>query len=198
ADAVAGWLDRLDQGQWQRAALKFGPHDLQSVVDETETVLEAGDHHAFDAGKRRGAPLSAVGAAVVAYRRQAANVTFAAVVIRGHARVVKESEQFVAMLEQASPDTQAFGMAGALAQEQLIETVDDLAVGLGEGFAAQLRTILAQLDGVLKQGEQRLDERPHRWAGQFCAQLGQFTQQVGQTALLGTVQAVVSRVEIAD
>src|SRR5262249_58714560 len=88
-----GWdgrRDRLGKGERQGLALQFRTDDLQAVVDETEAILQAGDNHALDAGKRRGAPVGTVDAAVVACRRQAANVTLAAVVIRRHLRVVEE------------------------------------------------------------------------------------------------------------
>src|SRR5207302_1586099 len=78
------------------------------------------------------------------------------------------------------------------------ETIQDVLVSPVEGFPTQSVAVLAQLDGVLEQGEKRLNERPHGRAGQFVTQLGQFPQQVDQAALLRAVQAVVRRVEIAD
>jgi hypothetical protein len=50
----------------------------------------------------------------------------------------------------------------------------------------------------LKKFDQRLNERPHRLSGEFLAQPGQLAEQMDQAALLGAVQAVLRRVEIAD
>src|SRR5262249_43542271 len=63
---------------------------------------------------------------------------------------------------------------------------------------AELLSVLTQLDGILKQLDQRLNERAHRLPGKFLTQLGQFAEQVDQAPLFGAVQAVVGRVEIAD
>src|SRR5262249_10774860 len=71
-------------------------------------------------------------------------------------------------------------------------------VGRVERRATELLPILAQLDGILKQVDQRLNERPHRLPGKFLTQLGQFAEQMDQTTLLAAIQAVVGRVEIAD
>ena len=79
--------------------MQFGADGLQAVVDEAQTVLQTGGNHAFDAGERRGTPVGAMGAAVAACRRQAANVPFAPVVIRRHLRVVEECEALVAVFE---------------------------------------------------------------------------------------------------
>jgi len=54
------------------------------------------------------------------------------------------------------------------------------------------------LNGILKQLDQRLNERPHRLPGEFLTQLRQLAEQVDQAALFGAVQAVGHRVEIAD
>src|SRR5262245_53491824 len=98
----ARWLSRLVRGvrglgwvyqwQWQGLALHFGADNLQAVMDEAEAIFQAGDNHTLDAGKRRGTPVGAMGAPVVACRRQAANVPLAAVVIRWHTRVMEEGE----------------------------------------------------------------------------------------------------------
>jgi hypothetical protein len=64
----------------------------------------------------------------------------------------------------------------------------------GVGDALSVRT---QLDGILKQLDQRLNERPHRLPGEFLAELGQFAEQMDQAALFGAVQAVVRRVNAA-
>src|SRR5215218_2619417 len=110
---------RRSVGYWegQLFAFQLSSDGVQAVVDESQAVLQARDNDAFNAGKRRGTPLRSVDAAVVACRCQAANVTFAAVVIRRHARVSKESEQFVAMLEEPLPDALAFAVTGAAVQE---------------------------------------------------------------------------------
>src|SRR5947209_2134777 len=89
---LSAWLS---DGEWQWFAIELGAYDLQTVVNETNAILEAGDNNAFNACKGRSAPLGSVDAAVIACRRQAANVTFAAVVIRRHSRVIEEGEQLV-------------------------------------------------------------------------------------------------------
>jgi len=53
-------------------------------------------------------------------------------------------------------------------------------------------------NGISKQVNERLNERPHRLPGKFLTELGQFAEQVDQAALFGAIQAVVSRVEITD
>src|SRR5262249_45470571 len=51
---------------------------------------------------------------------------------------------------------------------------------------------------ALKPIDQRLNERPHRLPGEFLPELGPLAEQVDQAALLGAIQAVIHRVEIAD
>src|SRR6516165_8424268 len=83
-------------------------------------------------------------------------------------------------------------------QHQVVEPIDQPPVGRVERRAVESLPVLAQLDGIPKQLNQRLDERPHRLPGEFLAQSGQLAEQMDQAALLGAVQAVVRRVEIAD
>lgn len=188
----------IGHGQRQGLMLKRGPDRFQAVMDEAQSILEAGGDHTFDAGERRGAPLGAMDASVAACRRQAANIAFAPVVIRRHLRVIEEREQLAAVLEQAVPDPQALGMTAAASQQQIVEAIEDLPMRLVEGCRSQLRPVFAQLDRVLEQRHERLDEGPDRGRGKFLPQLGQFPQQMHQAALLGTFQAVVGRIEIAD
>ena len=100
----------LGQRQRQRLAPQLGTHDLDAILDEANTVLHAGDDDALEPGERRGTPVGSMRAAVVACRRQAADVPLGAIVVRRHLRVVQEGEQLVAVLEQPPPDPQAVGM----------------------------------------------------------------------------------------
>ena len=83
-------------------------------------------------------------------------------------------------------------------QHQIVEAIDDQLVGLVEPRVAELISVLAQLNGISKQVNERLNERPHRLPGKFLTELGQFAEQVDQAALFDAIQAVVSRVEITD
>src|SRR5271165_2619597 len=120
-------------------------------MDETQAILQAGNDDTFNAGKRRRAPLGSVDAAVVACRRQAANVTFAAVVIRRHSRIIKESEQFVAMLEQPFPNAHTVAIGTVAVRDQIVEAITDGFAGRGERGLSVLWAILTQLDRVLQQ-----------------------------------------------
>jgi len=137
-------------------------------------------------------------AAVIARRRQAADVTLAAIVVSGHPRVVQEGEQLVAMLVQSLPDPQTIGVTRLGVQHQVVEADDDQPVGFVVACVAKLLSVLAQLNGISKQVDERLNERPHRLPRELLAELGQLAEQVDQAALFGAVQAVVGRVEIAD
>src|SRR5262249_12717802 len=131
-------------------------------------------------------------------RHQAANIPLGAVVVRRHRWIVQEGKQLVAVLVQPLPDPHAVRMTRMGPQHQVVEPLDQPPVGCAEGGAVEFLSILAQLNGIPKQLDQRLNERPHRWPGEFLPQLGQLAEQVDQAALLGAVQAVVRRVEIAD
>src|SRR2546430_1333553 len=122
----------------------------------------------------------------------------AAVVVGRHLRVVQEREQLVAMFEQPPPDAQALRMLGVGLQQQIVEPMQDALPRLGKCLLAELVPILAQLDGVLEQCDERLDEGPYRLPWQLLTQLCQLAEQVDQTTLLGTIQAVVDGIETAD
>src|SRR5208283_1493419 len=111
---------------------------------EAEAVFQAGDDDALDAGKRRGTPLGAMRATVVAGRRQAANVTLATVVIRRHLRVVEKSEQFAAVLEQPPPDAPAVRMLAAAVHHQVVVAIQNRLAGAVEGPRAHRGAVLAQ------------------------------------------------------
>ncbi len=186
------------QRKRQSITAQFGTHHLGPVFDKAHTVLHAGNDHALNPSKGRGAPVGPVCAAVIASRRQAADVAFGAIVVSRHPRVVQEGEQLVAMLVQSLPDSQTVGMTGLGVPHQVVEAIDDKLVGFVEPRVAKLLSVLAQLNGISKQVNERLNERPHRLPRELLAELGQLTEQVDQTALFGAVQAVVSRIEIAD
>src|SRR5262249_20865512 len=128
----------------------------------------------------------------------AADVPLGAVVVRRYRRVVQEGEQLIAVLVQPLPDPHTIGMLRPRPEHQLIEAIDQPPVGFIERRLPEFLAVFAQLDGILKQLDQRLNERPHRLPGKFLTQLGQLAEQVDQTALLGAIQAVVRRVEITD
>ena len=104
-----------------------------------------------------------------------------AIVIGWHSRVVQEGEQLVAMLVQPLPNPQTVGMTRPGFQHQIGEAIDDQLVGLVEPRVAELLSVLAQLNGISKQVNERLNERPHRLPGKFLTELGQFAEQVDQT-----------------
>jgi hypothetical protein len=54
-------------------------------------------------------------------------------------------------------------------QHQVIELIDQPLVGFAEGGVVELLPVLAQLDGISKQLDQRWNERPHRLPGEFLA-----------------------------
>src|SRR5260370_37061783 len=97
-------------------------------------------------------------AAVVTSRRQTADVPLAAVVVSRYLGIIEESEQFVTMLEEPSPNPQAFGMTGMGRQEEFVETCHDTLAGLGERLGTEPFAILAQLDGVAEPAHGRLYE----------------------------------------
>src|SRR4051812_21012335 len=101
------------------------------------------------------------------------------------------------MLVQPLPDPHTVGMTRLGSQHQLVEAIDDQLVGFIEPRVAELRSVLAQFNGISKQVDERLNKRPHRLPRKLLAELDQLTEQVDQTALFGAIQAVVSRVEIA-
>jgi hypothetical protein len=101
-------------------------------------------------------------------------------------------------VEQPLPDTLAFRVGAMRLQQQIVETVVDALTRRGKRGSSQGAALLAQLNGVLEQPEQRGNERPHRLPGQFVAQLGEFAEQVDQAPLLGASQAVVGCVKITD
>src|SRR5260370_37366035 len=124
-------------------------------------------------------------AAVVTSRRQTADVPLAAVVVSRYLGIIEASEQFVTMLEEPSPNPQAFGMTGMGRQEEFVETCHDTLAGLGERLGTELFSIVAQLDGGAEQVDERLNEGAHGLPGKFLAQLGKFAQQVDEATLLG-------------
>jgi hypothetical protein len=135
------WLRKLvclSEREWKFVAFQFGADYVQAIVNKADTVLQARDDHTLNAGKRRGTPLRSVDAAVVACRRQAANVTFAAVVIRRHSRVIKEGEQLVAVFEQPLPNTHTVGILTAAAQDEIVEAVVNLLACFSKGFLTSL------------------------------------------------------------
>jgi hypothetical protein len=83
-------------------------------------------------------------------------------------------------------------------EQQIVEPSDDALTSRGKGPDAEVLAILAQLDGVLEKGDERLNEGPHGLAGEFFTQFGQFAEQVDQATLLVAIEAVVDGVEIAD
>jgi hypothetical protein len=197
AERLAGVRCR-GQRKRQSFTAQLGTYHLGPVFDEAYTILHTRDDYALDPGKSRSAPVGPMRAAVTACCRQAADVSFGAIVIGWHSRVVQEGEQFVAMLVQPLPNPQTVGMARLGFQHQIVEAIDDQLVGFVERRMAELLSVLAQLNGISKQIDERLNERPHRLPRKLLTELGQLTEQVDQAALLGTIQAVVSRVEIAD
>jgi hypothetical protein len=186
------------QRKGQALAAELGTDHFDPRPDEPNLVLHAGDDPALEPGERRGTPVGSVRAAVAPCRRQAANVPLGAVVVRRHRRVVQEGEQLVTVLVQPLPDPHAVGMTRSGLAHPFVEAIDDPLVGLVELRGAELVSILAQLDGIAEQVDERLNERPHRLPGEFLAQLGQLAEQVDQAPLLGAIQAVVRRVEVAD
>ena len=82
-------------------------------------------------------------------------------------------------------------MTGLGSQHQIVATIDELLGGLVERLGTKPLTVLAQGDGVLKQVDQRLDERPHRLPREFLTEFRQFAEQVGQAALFGAIQTVL-------
>src|SRR3954470_1717655 len=139
------------QGKWQALAAELGTHYLGPILDEANTVLHARDDHTLDATKSRGAPVGPVRAAVIACRRQAADVSFGAIVVSGHLGVVQEGEQLVAMLVQPLPNPQTVGVTRLSVQHQIVEAIDDPLVGLLEPRLAELLSVLAQFNGISKQ-----------------------------------------------
>jgi len=122
------------RGQRKRQSFtaQLGTDHLGPVFDEAYTVLHTRDDYALDPGKSRGTPVGPVRAAVTACRRQAADVSFGAIVIGWHSRVVQEGEQLVAMLVQPLPNPQTVGMTRPDFQHQIVEAIDDQLVGLVE------------------------------------------------------------------
>jgi hypothetical protein len=83
-------------------------------------------------------------------------------------------------------------------QHHVVEPLDQPPVGFAEGGGVEFLPVLAQLDGISKQVDERLNNRPHRLPIELLAQHGQLAEQVDQAALPGAIQAVVRRVEVAD
>jgi hypothetical protein len=125
-------------------------------------ILHAGDNLALEAGKRLGAPIGSIGGSVITCPDQATDVSFAAIVVRRHLRVVQEGEQLVIMLEQPLPNPHTVGMASPSFQHQIVEAIDDSLVGFVEPRVAEPLSALAQLNGISKQVNERPNERPHR------------------------------------
>jgi hypothetical protein len=134
--------------------MKFGANYFESVVDEASPVFHAGDNYTFDAGKGCCAPLDSVNTAIVAFRRQAADVSFEGVVICWHSRVIEERKELTTMFEQALPDSQAFGMLAPTIQVQFVEPIVDALTGFVKGNGHGCRPCLTQFDRIL-----------HLWSG---------------------------------
>ena len=140
----------------------LGTDHVDPIPDEPNLVLHAGDGRALEPGERRRAPVGTVRSAVIPRRRQATDVPLAAVVVRRHRRVVQEGEQLVAVLVQPLLDPRAVGMTRPGPQHQVVEPLDQPPVGFAEGGAVEFLPVLGQQNGLLKQLDQRLNERPPR------------------------------------
>jgi len=87
------------------------------------------------------------------------------------------------MLVQPLSNPQAVGMTRLGVQHQVVEATDDTLGGLVERRVAKLLSVLAQLNGISKKVDERLNERPYRLPGKLLTEFGQLEEQVDQAAL---------------
>ena len=81
------------QRERQALAPEFGTDDLDPVPDEPTLVLHARDDYTLEPRERRRTPVGSMRSPVIPGRRQAADISLGAVVVRRHRRVVREGEQ---------------------------------------------------------------------------------------------------------